>query len=135
MTALPHREVLPPPSLRKHRQKRHRARSHQAIAAEAVVKILVHSSLSIASVVAMFKLMPYQQVQLDKLQEIRLRVQETETRVNQLSQEFNRNFDARQTKSLMQEQSYRVDPNRRRVFFLNNSAAHTPTPSLHQARR
>ncbi|PSF38626.1 hypothetical protein C7H19_03725 [Aphanothece hegewaldii CCALA 016] len=93
-------------------------RVHQGIAIEASLKIGMNVILSIASVTALIKLWPYQEIQQAKLAEVRRAVAESEIRVDQLRNQLNRNFDPEQTKKLMQEQSYRVDPNQRRIFWM-----------------
>lgn len=92
-------------------------RVHQGIAIEASLKIGMNLILSIAASTALIKLLPYQEIQQAKLSEVRRAVQETEIRVDNLRNQLNRNFDPEQSKKLMQEQSYRVDPNQRRIFW------------------
>jgi uncharacterized membrane protein (DUF106 family) len=93
-------------------------RLHQGIAVETSLKLGANLLLCVAATTALIKLFPYQQIQQAKLAEVRRAVQETETRVNKLRSQLNRNFDSEQTKQLMQEQSYRVDPNQRRIFWM-----------------
>lgn len=68
---------------------------------------------------AIAKLIPYQQTQQAKLEEVRLAVAEKEARVNELRQQFTRNFDPDRARQVMQEQSYRRDPNQRRIVWVN----------------
>lgn len=93
-------------------------RLQQGMAVETSLKLGVNLLLCIAAMTALIRLFPYQQIQQAKLAEVRRAVQETETRVNKLRSQLNRNFDPEQTQQLMQEQSYRVDPNRRRIFWM-----------------
>lgn len=94
-------------------------RVHQGIAIEASLKLGMNLILSIAASTALIKLWPYQEIQQDKLAEVHRAVQETEIRVDKLRNQLNRNFAPEQTKKLMQEQSYRVDPNQRRIFWMS----------------
>jgi hypothetical protein len=65
--------------------------------------------------------LPYHLSQQAKLGEIREEVKRTEKRVNRLSNNFSRYFDPQQAKSVMQEQSHRVDPSQRQVVWLDNN--------------
>jgi hypothetical protein len=53
------------------------------------------------------------------LREVRLEAERTEERVNNLRADFSRSFDPGQAKSVMQEQSHRVDPTQRQVVWQN----------------
>lgn len=120
MNAVQSLDTTRSPQLVKRRRKRHQSKSHQVLAIEITAKLLVNGILSAAAIVALVKLLPYQLLQQEKLQEVRVKVGETETRVNNLRENFSRNFDPSQTKNVMQEQSSRVDPNRRRIFWLHH---------------
>ncbi|WP_026731349.1 hypothetical protein [Fischerella sp. PCC 9605] len=102
------------------RPKRHlRQRSYQVMALETTAKIGVNVVISAAALSALVQLLPYHWSQQDKLREIRTEVKQMEERVNSLQAEFSRNFDPRQTKSIMQEQGYRFDPRQRQVVLMN----------------
>lgn len=108
------------PSSSKKSSRRYDAkRVHQGIAIEATLKLGINLILSVASITALIKLWPYQEIQQAKLAEVKRAVQETEIRVDKLRSQLNRNFDPEQTQKLMQEQSYRVDPNQRRIFWMS----------------
>ena len=98
-------------------QRGHRRRSHQAVAGETTAKIVVNVVISAAAITGLIQLLPYHLSQQSKLGEVRAEVKRTEKRVNDLRSEFGRSFDAGQAKSVMQEQSYRVDPNQRQVVL------------------
>jgi anti-sigma-K factor RskA len=57
------------------------------------LRIIAYSALSITAVFAIARLLPYQQIQQAKLEEVRLAAQEKEQRVNQLRDQFSRSFD------------------------------------------
>jgi hypothetical protein len=78
--------------------------------------------LSAAALTALVQLLPYHLSQQAKLREVRAEVKRTETRVNNLRTDFSRSFDSGQAKSVMQEQSYRVDPNQRQVVLQEQGA-------------
>jgi hypothetical protein len=89
------------------------------MALETTAKIGVNVVISAAALSALVQLLPYHWSQQDKLREIRTEVKQMEERVNSLQAEFSRNFDPRQTKSIMQEQGYRFDPRQRQVVLMN----------------
>lgn len=115
-------QVNPSPSsrLKKRRHKRHRQKAYQMVVLEITVKLLVNMVLSLTAIAALTRLLPYQQLQLAKLNLLEVEKQEVEQRVELLREQFSRNFDPHQSKQVMQEQSSRVDPNQRRIFWLDN---------------
>jgi hypothetical protein len=98
-------------------QRRQRHHSFRAVAGETTAKLVVNMVLSAAAIAGLVQLLPYHLSQQTKLREVRLEVKRTETRVNNLRTDFSRSFDPGQAKSVMQEQSYRVDPNQRQVVW------------------
>lgn len=118
----PSLESLQPekPTRKRPRTKRNpRKRTHQILALEVTAKIAVNLTISIASVSALCKLLPYYWVQQDKLREVRTEVKVMEGRVETLQQEFSRNFDPKQSKTIMQQQLYRFDANQRPIIIIN----------------
>ncbi len=104
------------------RPRRHlRQRSYQVMALETTAKIGVNVVISVAAVSALVQLLPYHWLQQDKLREIGTEVKLMEGRVNGLQAEFSRNFDPHETKSIMQQQSYRFDPSQRPVVIMNKN--------------
>ena len=68
------------------------------------------------------KLLPYHLSQQEKLQELRIQVQETEARVVKLREQLNKNFDPQQTKNLMEKYSSLLAPNQSRIYWLPDDA-------------
>jgi outer membrane murein-binding lipoprotein Lpp len=97
---------------------------HRAIAVETSIKLTVNLVISGAAITALTQLLPYSIAQQAKLQEVRAEVKTTEARVSHLKSEFNRYFDPRQAKSIMQEETNRADPNQR-VVVLEEPAPET----------
>ncbi len=96
------------------RPKRHlRQRSYQIMALETTAKMGVNCAITAVAISALAQLLPYHWLQQQKLREIRTEVNLIEARVNQLQAEFDRSFDPRQTRSIMQQQTARRDPNLR----------------------
>ena len=98
-------------------QSRRRRQSFPAVAGETTVKLVVNIVLSTAAIAGLVQLLPYHLSQQAKLREVRTEVKRTEERVKGLRADFGRTFDSRQTKSVMQEQSYRVDQNQHPVVL------------------
>lgn len=91
--------------------------------AEIFLKLAFNSVLSIAAIAGLIKLLPYQFLQQQKLKEVRVEVQDTENRVNELRNHWNRNFDPQQTRKIMQEQSPMIDPNQRRIILVQEDTS------------
>jgi hypothetical protein len=98
-------------------QRSQQRRSYRAVASETTVKLIVNLVLSAAAIAGLVQPLPYHLSQQAKLREVRAEVKRTEARVNSLRSDFSRSFDSGQAKSVMQEQSYRVDPNQRQVVW------------------
>jgi hypothetical protein len=106
------------------RPRRHlRQRSYQVMALETTVKIGANVVISVAAASALVQLLPYHWLQQDKLREIRTEVKFMEGRVNTLNTKFSQNFDPRENKTIMQQQSYRFDPNQRQVVIMNKDGS------------
>jgi HAMP domain-containing protein len=120
-------QTLEPPNIRRKPMRRRLAQpkshrySNKAVALELTAKIIVNSLLSAAAVVTLIKLLPYQFSQQMKLNEVNTEVEEAERRVERLRENFRRSFDPQQSKKVMQEQSSRVDPQQRRIIFIEPS--------------
>jgi hypothetical protein len=84
---------------------------------ETTFKLGVNITLSVAAASTLMRILPYQLSQQEKLQEIRAEVNVTEGRVNRLRDNFSHHFDPQQTKTIMQEQSNRVDPKQLQVVW------------------
>lgn len=117
----PSRQPLQPIQKRQTpRPKRHlRQRSYQVMALEASVKIGVNFVILAAAASALTQLLPYHWLQQQKLREVRTEVKIMEGRVNTLQAEFIRNFDPRQTKTMIEQQGYKFQPNQRLVVLTN----------------
>ncbi|BAZ41150.1 hypothetical protein NIES4101_71120 [Calothrix sp. NIES-4101] len=96
-----------------------RQRSYRVMALETSVKIGVNIAISTAAISALVQILPDHWTQQEKLRAVRTEVNQMEARVDILQAEFSRNFDPRQTQSIMQQQGYRFDPNQRRVVLMN----------------
>jgi hypothetical protein len=79
---------------------------------ETTAKLAVNLVISVVAVSALAKLLPYQTLQQQKLQEIRAEVEHTEARVSRLQEELELLLAPEQTFQMMDRYSYRVDPNK-----------------------
>lgn len=109
---------------------RQQGNPHQAIAAGFGVKLAVNIILSIASVTALVKLIPQNLAQKQELAELHTEVVQVEQHVSVLQADFSRRFDPQQARSIMQEQSSRVDPEQRPIVWVNppTTTAKVPHP-------
>jgi len=116
-----------PPSNRPSRRKssHQRSHSHQILAAEAGIKLAVNIVLSVCATSALIQLLPHYRAVQEKLQEIQAEVNLTQKRVDQSRSDFNRYFDPSLAKTVMQEQSNRVDPQQRPVILQELDAPET----------
>lgn len=98
-------------------QRRNRRHSYPVIVGETTAKLVVNLVLCAAAIAGLSQLLPYHLSQQAKLREVRGEVKRTEARVKDLRNDFSRSFDPSQAKSVMHEQSYRVDPNQRPILW------------------
>ncbi|HBW91141.1 MAG TPA: hypothetical protein DEG17_20315, partial [Cyanobacteria bacterium UBA11149] len=99
----------PPPKNRTNsrKQRQRRQHSYQAMTGEIAAKLLVNVVLSAAAIAGLSQLLPYHLSQQGKLREVQAEVKRTQSRVNNLRNDFGNVFDPAQAKKVMQEQSYR----------------------------
>lgn len=113
----PTRQPSEPRRMASRTQRRQRRHSYQAIFGETTARLMVNVVLSAAAIAGLVQLLPYHLSQQAKLRELRTEVKVTEERVKNLRADFSRSFAPGQVRSVMQEQSYRVDPNQRQVVW------------------
>lgn len=97
--------------------RRQRNQGVRLVACETTAKLVVNLVVCTAALTGLVKLLPYHLSQQTKLHEVRTEVKRTEARVNHIRADFSRSFDPGQAKSVMQEQSYRIDPTQRQVIW------------------
>ncbi|MEG3860304.1 hypothetical protein [Microcoleus sp. herbarium12] len=117
-TATPLRPLKTPPRVSPRRNSsRQRSYPHQTLAAETGVKLAVNMILSVCATSALIQLWPHYRAVQEKLHEIQAEVNLTQGRVDKSRSNFNRYFDPSLAKTVMQEQSNRVDPHQRAVIL------------------
>lgn len=90
---------------------------HRWVVAEIFFKLGLNGILIIGAIAALLRLLPYQQVQQARLEEVQMQVQETEKRVQELRMDFNRSFDPQESRKIMEEQTPRLSPNQRHIIL------------------
>lgn len=108
------------------KQFRRRHHPHRMMALETTAKLTANMLISAIAVSGLLHLIPYQQSQQQKLQEIGQEVDRAEGRVDKLQTDFTRYFDPQQASSVMQEQSNLVNPGQRQVILLNPAQESAP---------
>jgi len=118
---------------------------HRAIATEVTTKLGVNLLLSLIAVAALVKLLPYNLSQQNSFKDLQAKVAETESRVDRLQADFSHHFDPKQARSVMEEESTRIEPGQRQIVWTmpqqataqqspatrpSNAEATYPNPSL-----
>ena len=85
--------------------------------AEAIAVIAVNLILATIASVALVRLFLYNMAQQSKIEILDAEVEETQTRVNHVREEFSHYFDPQQTTSIMRQQSHRVEAGQARIIF------------------
>lgn len=85
---------------------------------EISAKILTNALMIAVAIAALSKLIPNYQTQNARLEELDNEVEQTQTRVDRLNQEFTRNFDPYQSEEIWQQHTYQIKPNQRRIVWL-----------------
>jgi hypothetical protein len=107
-------------------QSRSRVRSSQVYAhrrqgLEAIAKLVTYSSLSLFGTVALIQSIGYNWSQHGKLQYLETELKDTQHRTAKVKDNFVRSFDPASEKSVMEENSYKVAPDRLQIFIVNPS--------------
>ena len=116
-----HLRLAPPPQRRQQPKVTKATKLPVGLVVETTFKLAVNVTLSVAAASTLMRILPYQLSQQEKLQEIRAEVNVTEGRVNRLRDNFSHHFDPQQTKTIMQEQSNRVDPKQLQVVWTDGA--------------
>lgn len=107
---------------REMRQRRFKGQLYRSMALENTAKVAVNLVISAAALSSLVHLLPYLWSQQQKWQEVYTQVQQTQTRVDSLRTDFSRYFDPQQAKTVMKEQSNRLEPGQRPVILFNQPA-------------
>ncbi|MFM7450688.1 MAG: hypothetical protein ACKO24_19065 [Leptolyngbyaceae cyanobacterium] len=98
-------------------RRRQASNPYRVVVIETSIKLGVNLALSLAALVALVQLLPFQSNQGAKLDELQAAVKTTNDRVSRIRSNFNHYFDPNQAASLMQEQSHRTTPKQLQVIW------------------
>jgi flagellar basal body rod protein FlgC len=93
--------------------------AHRRQGLEVATKLVTYSTLSIFGMITLVNSIGYHYVQRSKLQHIETEVQDAKIRADKVNTNFTRSFDPHSQASVMQENSYKVAPDRLPVFLVN----------------
>jgi hypothetical protein len=96
------------------------ARRRQGL--EVVTKLITYSTLALLGTVTLVNSIGYNYAQQDKLQNLETEVQDAKIRTEKVNSNFIRANDAQAQKSVIQENTYKVAPDRLPVFLVSTGA-------------
>jgi hypothetical protein len=105
-------------SRKRSRLKSTAAYAHRRQGLEAATKLVTYSALSIFGIVNLVNSIGDYWSQQSKLHHLKTESQDTKLRVEKINSSFNRSFDPQEQKNVMQENSYKVAPDRRQIVLL-----------------
>jgi hypothetical protein len=96
--------------------------AHRRQGLEVATKLITYSTLSIFGAISLVNSIGYQYVQRSKLQHIETEVQDAKIRADKVNANFTRSFDPQAQSNIMQENSYKVAPDRLPIFLVDSKA-------------
>ncbi|MBF2057983.1 MAG: hypothetical protein IGQ45_12395 [Cyanobacterium sp. T60_A2020_053] len=84
---------------------------------ETTLRLTVNISISALAIFSVKELLPYHSVQQAKLAEIDGEIAKIRPRVERLEESFGATFDPQLSQKVMKQNTYKVDPNLRPIFF------------------
>ena len=104
------------------------AYAHRRQGAEVVTKLITYSGLSIFGIVTLVNSIGHNWSQQSKLQHLETELQDAKIRAEKVNNNFSRSFDPQAQKNVMQENTYKVAPDRLQIFLVNSNPLPTKTP-------
>jgi hypothetical protein len=92
--------------------------AHRRQGLESVVKVATYSALSVFGVVTLVNLIGYNWSQQGKLQHLETELKDAKLRTEKINHNFGRSFDPQAQKSVMEENSYKIAPDRRQIVLI-----------------
>lgn len=114
---------------RPRRRLRQRRNPHQSVAVEASLRLAVNAVVGMVAIASIVRLLPQNISQQQKLNTLQSDVAALEQRVDRLQETFARQFDAGQTRSVMQEETGRIGIGQRPVVWVKPAADAAIAPS------
>ncbi|HIK36714.1 MAG: hypothetical protein NZ901_01250 [Geminocystis sp.] len=115
-----HQEYLRLQRLRKQKE-REEKRLHTQKAIETALKIAVNVTITLVAGLSIKQMLPYHLTQQARLREIEAEIALIKPRVEKLEEEFAETFDPKLARKIIEKNSYKVEPDSRPVFFLNQN--------------
>ncbi|WP_448599254.1 slr1601 family putative cell division protein [Thermoleptolyngbya sp.] len=106
---------------RPRRRLRQRRNPHQSVAVEASLRLAVNVVVGMVAIASIVRLLPQNVSQQQQLNQLQSDVTELEQRVDRLQETFARQFDAGQTRSVMQEETGRIGIGQRPVVWVKTA--------------
>lgn len=114
-------QPLPSPQPKNNTRKKRAYDSHskakRILAAELSLKLTINSIIVLATLLSLYKLLPYYLSQQSKLKEVRNEIKDTQKRVDQLTEEFTYYFDSKQSQMLIKKYSPKIDEREIVIFW------------------
>ncbi len=98
------------------------AYAHRRQGLEAVTKLVTYSTLSVFGLITLVNSIGYNWSQRNKLQHLSTELQDTKVRTEKVNNNFSRAFAPESQTSMMQENSYKIAPDRLQIFLVNPSS-------------
>ncbi len=86
---------------------------------EAGMKLMTYSALSVFGMVTLVNSIGYNWAQQGKLQHLKTEVQDAKIRTEKINDNFSRSFDPQAQMSVMEDNSYKIAPNRRQIVLID----------------
>jgi hypothetical protein len=102
---------------------------HRRQGLEAVTKLVTYSTLSVFGVVTLVNSIGYNWAQHSKLQHLETELQDAKARTEKINSNFTRSFDPAVQKSVMEDNSYKVAPDRLQIFLVNPTTKAQTAPT------
>jgi hypothetical protein len=102
------------------------AYAHRRQGLEAGMKLVTYSALSVFGVVTLVNSIGYNWAQHGKLQHLKTEVQDAKLRTEKINHNFSRSFDPQVQGSVMEDNSYKIAPNRRQIVLIEPRIDPTP---------
>ena len=82
------------------------------------MKLMTYSALSVFGIVTLVNSIGYNWAQQGKLQHLKTEVQDAKIRTEKINDNFSRSFDPQAQRSVMEDNSYKIAPNRRQIVLM-----------------
>ncbi|WP_373542940.1 hypothetical protein [Chamaesiphon sp.] len=107
--------------------------AHRRQGLEVVTKLVTYSTLSIFGAITLVNSIGYSWSQWHKLQHLTTELQNTKVRTEKVKYNFSRSFAPESQTKMMQENSYKIAPDRLQIFLVNPNPNH-PQPQPPQVK-